>query len=397
MKIVSIVGARPQFIKVAPILRSINTHNRGQSAPIEHMLIHTGQHYDYELSQAFFVDLDLPKPDYNLGIGSGSHGQQTGEMLKQIEQVLLKEKPPLVLVYGDTNSTLAAALAAIKLHIVVAHVEAGLREYDKKIPEEVNRLVAGQVSTLLFCPSRVAVENLRREGFENVAFNGELAPLDGLDSLPPFDLDHPLVINTGDVMYDSVLHNLKLAEKRSNILKRLHLQPKGYALATVHRAENTDDPNHLVNIFSAFDQLAQEGLKVILPLHPRTRKALASVPQGDKLVRNVEVIAPVSYKDMLILEKNAQVILTDSGGMQKEAYWFRVPCVTLRELTGWAETVEAGWNHLVGWKAEHIVKAVHEAKPGDTYEDFYGDGQATERIVETTAQRKVLELNRKRS
>jgi UDP-N-acetylglucosamine 2-epimerase len=397
MKLASIVGARPQFIKVPPILRAIQTYNDRSSNAMEHVLIHTGQHYDYDMSQAFFVDLDLPEPNYNLGVGSGSHGRQTGEMLKQIEKVLLEEQPDLVLIYGDTNSTLAAAIAAIKLRIRIAHVEAGLREYDKRIPEEVNRRLTDHVSSLLFCPSRVAIENLRREGFENIAFDGELAPLDSLEDLSPFDIDHPLVINTGDVMYDSVLYNVRLAEKRSDIFQRLHLGPKEpnklnepyelnkpvpYALATVHRAENTDDPVRLAAIFEALDQLATQNLRVIMPLHPRTMKALAHMSAIENLIRNLEIIDPVPYKDMLMLEKNAQVILTDSGGMQKEAYWLSVPCITLRDVTGWIETVRLGWNTLVGCDPTPIVQAALGARSGLEAVHPYGDGRAAERIVE---------------
>jgi UDP-N-acetylglucosamine 2-epimerase len=320
MKVVNVVGARPQFIKLAPILKAVERHNQQYpNRPIQEILVHTGQHYDYEMSQVFFDELGLKVPDYHLGVGSGSHGYQTGEMLKRIEEVLLKEKPDLVMVYGDTNTTLAGGLAASKLHIPVAHVEAGLRSFNKKMPEEINRVLTDHLSDLLFCLTQTAVENLRREGIEKGVY---------------------LV---GDVMYDAVLLYLDLAERKSEIMERLGLKPKSYALATVHRAENTDQPERLRTIFDGLERVAEEGLSVILPLHPRTRKHLNTLGIHPK---EVQVLDPVSYLDMLVLEKNARVILTDSGGVQKEAFFFRVPCVTLREETEWVETVERGWNTL---------------------------------------------------
>jgi len=394
MKIISVVGARPQFIKVAPILRAITAYNTENSEGIEHLLVHTGQHYDYEMSQAFFVDLDIPAPDYNLQVGSGIHGAQTGDMLKGIEAVLLEEKPDLVLVYGDTNSTLAAALAAVKLHLPVAHVEAGLRDYDKKIPEEVNRLLTDHVSTLLFCPSRTGVENLRQEGYQNIAWGGELAPLEQGDDFPSFGLNHPLVINTGDVMVDALLHNMELAEEHSKILDQLNLEPnesknlEGYALATVHRAENTDDPERLQFIFAALGQLSSGGVPVVIPLHPRTRKVLAKLPQAANLLKGLQIIPPVPYKDMLVLERHAQVVLTDSGGVQKEAFLLRVPCVTMNRTSGWVETVESGLNKLVGADKEKILSAAHVfLRDGPPKVDAtpYGDGHAAERIVNILA------------
>ncbi len=381
VKVVDIVGARPQFIKVAPILRAVQCHNeRHPDSPIHEVLVHTGQHYDYEMSGVFFDDLGLKSPDYHLGVGSGTHGYQTGEMLRRIEEVLLQEKPDLVIVYGDTNSTLAGALAAAKLHIPVAHVEAGLRSFNRRMPEEINRVLTDHISSLLFCPTQTAVENLRREGFTNVLNDGDLIPYP-LDPcpLPP----GPLVINTGDVMYDAVLLYLGLAEERSQILGRMNLRTKEYALATIHRAENTDDPERLKSIFEGLAKIAAEGLTVVLPLHPRTRRALSAF--ASDLLRsatpNLLIIDPVSYLDMLVLEKNARVILTDSGGVQKEAFFFRVPCVTLREETEWVETVEAGWNTLVGCDPERIVQAALEARAGAESAWPYGDGWARERIV----------------
>ncbi len=360
MKIINIVGARPQFIKLAPVLRAIGNHNQIHSSqPIQEVLVHTGQHYDYEMSQVFFEDLGLKSPDYHLGVGSGSHGWQTGEMLKRIEEVLLKEQPDCIMVYGDTNSTLAGALAAAKLHIPVAHVEAGLRSFNKRMPEEINRILTDHVSDLLFCPTKTAVENLKQEGITQG------------------------VHLVGDVMYDAVLMYGDLAEKKSAILNNLNLVPKSYALATVHRAENTDDPNRLSSIFMAFKEIAKKGLSVIVPLHPRTRRALSSLnPNPLPLTPHaLRLIDPVSYLDMLVLEKHAKVILTDSGGVQKEAFFFKVPCVTLREETEWVETVDAGWNVLVGSDPDKIIQAALGACSGEETICPYGDGQSSKLIV----------------
>ncbi|MBC7221581.1 UDP-N-acetylglucosamine 2-epimerase (non-hydrolyzing) [Candidatus Bipolaricaulota bacterium] len=355
MKIADVVGARPQFIKLAPVLKAIERHNRDHpDRPIHEVLVHTGQHYDYEMSQVFFDELGLKAPDYHLGVGSGTHAYQTGEMLKRVEDVLLKEKPDLVMVYGDTNSTLAGALAAAKLHIPVAHVEAGLRSFNRRMPEEINRVLTDHLSDLLFCPTQTAVENLKREGIT-----------EGVHLV-------------GDVMYDAVLQYAELAEAKSEILGRLALKPRSYALATVHRAENTDDPVRLKGIFQGLAALAQEGLPVVVPLHPRTRNALSSLSISQSLPRDLLIIEPVSYLDMLILEKNARVILTDSGGVQKEAFFFRVPCVTLREETEWVETVETGWNTLVGCAPERIVRAALEAQEGIGCAWPYGDGRAVD-------------------
>jgi len=356
MKILDIVGARPQFIKLAPIYKAIELHNREDSqSAIEEVLVHTGQHYDYEMSQIFFDELGLKAPDYHLGVGSGTHGQQTGEMLRRIEEVLLEEKPDLVMVYGDTNSTLAGALATAKLHIPLAHVEAGLRSFNKKMPEEINRVLTDHVSDLLFCPTQTAVENLRREGIEKG------------------------VHLVGDVMYDAVLLYIGLAEKKSKIIEQMGVKPKFYALATIHRAENTDQPRKLQAIFEGLERVAKEGLPVILPLHPRTRKELNTLDIDPK---EVLVLDPLSYLDMLVLEKNARVILTDSGGVQKEAFFFRVPCVTLREETEWVETVETGWNTLVGCDPWRMVQAALETRLGGESVWPYGDGQAAKRILD---------------
>ncbi|MBC7220186.1 UDP-N-acetyl glucosamine 2-epimerase [Candidatus Bipolaricaulota bacterium] len=387
MRLANVVGARPQFIKLAPVLKAIDQHNREHpEAQVEEILIHTGQHYDYEMSQVFFDELGLKAPDHHLGVRSGSHGQQTGEMLKRIEEVLLKEKPDLVAVYGDTNTTLAGALAAAKLHVPVAHVEAGLRSFNRKMPEEINRVLTDHVADLLFCPTETAVQNLKREGFTNIVNDGHLLPLDYAPRTPgdkPRTTRHkPLAINVGDVMYDAVLQYAELAEAKSGILERLKLELRGYALATVHRAENTDDPVRLRAIFQGLVKLAREGLTVVVPLHPRTRNALSSLSlTPDPSPCNLLIIEPVSYLDMLVLEKNARVILTDSGGVQKEAFFFRVPCVTLREETEWVETVEAGWNVLVGGDPERILQAALMAQQGEETTWPYGNGRAAERIA----------------
>jgi len=346
MKVASIVGARPQFIKAAVVSRELRKHH-------QEVLSHTGQHYDENMSAVFFGELEIPEPDYNLGVGAGPQGAQTGEMLKRIEEVLLKERPDMVLVYGDTNSTLAGALAAAKLHTGVAHVEAGLRSFNRRMPEEINRILTDHVSDLLFCPTETAATNLEREGITSG------------------------VHLVGDVMHNSFLHNVEIAERSSAILEKLALAPKGYALATVHRAENTEDEERLGSIFRALDEIGLI-MPVIVPLHPRTRKYL---PAGMAPVR-ARVIEPAPYLDMLVLEKHARVILTDSGGVQKEAYWLRVPCVTLRDETEWVETVEAGWNILVGHNSARIKEAALHPRPDAFRPTVYGNGHAAERILE---------------
>ena len=345
MKIVSIVGARPQFIKAAPVSRQLRRKHK-------QVLLHTGQHYDYGMSQVFFDELDIPVPDLNLGIGSASHGHQTGEMLVGIEKILLEERPDWVLVYGDTNSTLAGALAAAKLHIPVAHVEAGLRSFNRRMPEEINRVLTDHVAELLFCPTQTAVDNLAVEGI--VAG----------------------VHNVGDVMCDAVLHDGALAATRSRILEKLEIQPDTYLLATVHRPRNTDDPDRLRAILEAFESV---GETIIFPAHPRTQEAVAA--QAQRIPPNVRLAEPVGYLDMLQLERQARVILTDSGGVQKEAYLFCVPCITLREETEWVETVQAGWNRLVGADRDRIVAAMRYLQvPGES-PPLFGDGHAAEKVV----------------
>ena len=337
MKLVTIVGARPQFVKAQPVCRAIAEYNQlplGNDARIHEVLVHTGQHYDYEMSQAFFESLQLPTPAYHLGVGSGSHGWQTGEILRMVEEVLDREKPDAVIVFGDTNSTLAGALAAAKLHIPVAHVEAGLRSFNRRMPEELNRILTDHISTLLFAPTETAVQNLRAEGITRGVY---------------------LV---GDVMHEAAMEHVLIATRKSTILKRLGLEPRAYSLATVHRAENTDTCECLRSIVEAFLEIGQKEV-IVWPVHPRTRKNLKEF-RLDEICKghsSPRMLSPVSYLDMLQLEGSARIILTDSGGVQKESRWFHVPCVTLRRETEWIETVEEGWNRLAGNRKESIVEA----------------------------------------
>jgi len=355
VKVLTIVGARPQFIKAAVVSRAL----RGTPG-ISEVLIHTGQHYDDNMSAIFFEELEIPEPDYHLGIGSGSHGVQTGRMLEAVEQVLLQEKPDWVLVYGDTNSTLAGALTAVKLHIPVAHVEAGLRSFNRRMPEEINRVLADHASDLLFAPTLAAVENLRQEGIPEARIH--------------------LV---GDVMYDAALFYGAKAEANSHILERLGIKPKEYILATVHRAENTDDPSRLRAIFGGLMQTAEDW-PVVLPLHPRTRNALTRKGLLSDVERALCVIPPVGYLDMVLLEKRARLVATDSGGVPKETYFYGVPSVILRKETEWVELVEMGWAvavdpisavDIAGALRKHLgAKGSNQCRP-------YGNGQAAEKIV----------------
>ena len=351
MRILTVVGARPQFIKAAPVSRAL------QAASIDEFLVHTGQHYDANMSQIFFDELGIPRPDINLGVGSGPHGRQTGEMLIRLEEVMVTERPDWALVYGDTNSTIAAALAAVKLHIPIAHVEAGLRSFNRDMPEEHNRVLTDHCADLLLCPTQTAVDNLSNEGVTRG------------------------VHLTGDVMYDAALMFGQQARRQSDVLSRLGLESKGYLLATIHRPHNTDYPERLAGILDAFGQL---DAPVILPIHPRTRKKIADLGLDvDELAaRCVRIIDPVGYLDMLLLEQNARLILTDSGGIQKEAYFFQIPCITLRNDTEWWETVEAGWNVLVGWDVDKLLHYARTLSPTGEQPQLFGDGRAANKIAD---------------
>ncbi len=344
-KIISIIGARPQFIKSAVLSKELRKK-------FKEVLVHTGQHYDHNMSPIFFKELSIPNPDYNLGVGSGGHGEQTGKMLIELEKVFAKEKPDMVLVYGDTNSTAAGALAASKMNIPVAHVESGLRSYRRTMPEEINRVVADHLSDLLLCPTETAVINLKKEGITKGVYN------------------------FGDVMYDALLANIKLADQKSKILKTLNLKPKAYFYVTIHRAENTDDKDNLNNIFKAFED---SGKTIILPAHPRTKKMISKFKL--KLAGNIQVIDPVGYLDSLQLQANASRVLTDSGGVQKEAYMLKIPCITLREETEWVETVKDGWNILVGTNKSKIINAISEFKPKESQHNYFGSGNSAYKIT----------------
>lgn len=346
MKIVSIVGARPEFIQAMPVSRAIRADH-------QEILVHTGQHYDYRMSQTFFDELEIPVPDYNLGVGSGSQARQTAEIMVSMEEVLLNEKPDYVIVRGDTNSTLSAGLVASKLGIPFAHIEAGERSFNRHMPEEINRLVVDSLANRHFCVSQAAVQHLQVEGLRDSVFQ------------------------VGDVMLDALLFARPMARARSNVLQRLKLQPQKYSLVTIHRPANTDDPTRLRSILSS---LNQTGEVIILPLHPRTRKVLESLDVH--LNDSVQIIDPVGYFDMLTLEENARLIATDSGGVQREAYYMSIPCLTLRDETEWMATVETGWNKLVGASREMIVENWFNFSPPVEHPPIYGVGNAAQRIAE---------------
>lgn len=353
MKIVTIVGARPQFIKASAFSRAVKRYGG-----VEEVIVHTGQHFDKNMSDIFFEEMEIPTPKYNLEIHSLSHGAMTGRMIEEIEKVLVLEKPDVLLVYGDTNSTLAGALAAKKMHIKVAHVEAGLRSFNMRMPEEVNRILTDRISDYLFCPTDTAVKNLKNEGYANI----------------PCD-----VVRTGDVMYDAALFYAKKAEVSSTVLSDLGVAKNEYILATIHRQENTDDENNLKNIVAALNEI-NARVRVVIPLHPRTRKIL----EQQSITPEFTIIDPVGYIDMVQLTANAKLVMTDSGGLQKEAFFFQKNCVTMREQTEWIELVENGFNVTTGAVKEKILEGFNTMlnKQNDFSVNLYGTGNASAEIVE---------------
>jgi len=370
-KVIHIVGARPQFIKYAAIYHVIAKENLTER--FENVLVHTGQHYDYYMSKVFFDELGINEPNYYLGVGSGSHGEQTAKIMMGIEKILLHENPNLVVVYGDTNSTLGGALAASKLHLPVAHVEAGLRSYNRKMPEEINRVLTDHVSTILLCPTKIAAKNLMKEGFTNLINDGDLIDIKLIDSLK-FDLSDPIVINVGDVMYDLFVRDILKVQNDNKILEKLKLEPKNYWLVTIHRAENTEN-GAFAKICKNISDIIRNDIAVF-PMHPRTKKVYQKFDV--KFSRNIKVIDPVSYHDFLVLLMNSYGVITDSGGVQKEAYWSRVPCITLRDETEWIETIESGWNTLYKNYSHNNSHSFNYELPHPL---FHGDGNASERII----------------
>lgn len=350
-KIVSIIGARPQFIKAAAVSRAFS------KSPIEEIIIHTGQHFDKNMSEIFFEEMQIPQPHYNLQINSLSHGAMTGRMIEEIEKVLQKENPDAVLIYGDTNSTIAGALAAKKLHIKVIHVEAGLRSFNMEMPEEINRILTDRISDFLFCPTETAVKNLMKEGFEN------------------FDCK---IINSGDVMQDAALYYAQFSKDKSSITNDLNLQDKKFVLGTFHRQENTDNLENLSEIIRALNEI-NKSVPVIIPLHPRTKKII----QQNNLKPQFTIIEPVGYFDMIELLKNCQLVMTDSGGLQKEAFFFQKHCITMRDQTEWTELIENGFNVLTGADFTLITNAFHDfyTKESDFSIGLYGNGNASEIII----------------
>lgn len=374
LKILTVIGARPQIIKASAISRAIRTHFSGE---IREVLVHTGQHYDQQMSKVFFEELQIPKPDFNLGIGSGSHGIQTAGMISGIEDLLLTEKPDFLVVYGDTNSTLAAAVAGSKLHVPIAHIEAGLRSFNKSMPEEINRVLCDHTSTLLFSPTQIGVNNLIKEGFS-------------INNDAPYSADNPGIFNVGDVMYDNSLFFSELVEKQSDILKRIHLKPEQFVLCTVHRPQNVDDTFSLKNIMKALIDIADSGMHIVFPLHPRTRKQLEKTFEGNpweslQTNPNIHLLKPVSFLDMICLQKNSKMIITDSGGIQKEAFFFGKPCIILRPETEWVEIIDKGAGILCNSEPLRILNAYqhfqqYKIPPTD---GVYGNGDAARKILLT--------------
>jgi len=348
IKFLCIVGARPNFIKIAPLFEEFKKYKR-----IKPILVHTGQHYDFKMSRLFFQELKIPKSDYNLKVGSGSHAWQTAKIMERLEPVILKEKPDLVIVVGDVNSTLAGALVAAKLHIPIAHIEAGLRSFDISMPEEINRKVVDHLSQFLFCPTKKAVDNLKKEGIKKGVYN------------------------VGDIMYDIFLKKIKEIKNNSEILEKNNLKLNKYYLLTLHRPQNVDNFKNLITILKVLKKSKEE---FIFPVHPRTKKQFKKIAKYK--FKNIKFIDPVGYFDMLVLEKSAKKIITDSGGIQKEAYWLKVPCITLRNITEWVETVKSGWNILVGNNEKKIINAIKKFNPCKRkHYNYFGNGNAAKKIV----------------
>ena len=375
MKIIlTVIGARPQIIKASALSRAIETKF---STQLTQLIVHTGQHYDENMSNVFFEELGIPVPNYNLAVGSSSHATQTAKIMEGIESLIEKEKPDAVLVYGDTNSTIAASLAASKIGTPVIHVEAGLRSYNKSMPEEINRILCDHTSTLLFCPTNNGIKNLAKEGFD-------------LSEREKADIDHPIVYECGDIMYDNSMHFSQLSDEKSNVLKDNNLKSEGYILVTIHRNANTDEAENLNGIFSALIQIQETtNLELVLPLHPRTRKMMDSLLKPEiakKLSENkaFKIIDPAGFLDIIALEKNSRMIITDSGGLQKEAFFFQKPCVILRPQTEWIEIVENGNAILTAADESKIIAATIELlnKKDFSYPNLFGDGKSAEFIAQ---------------
>ena len=387
MKIITIIGARPQIIKAAALSRAIRNH---YSDRIQEVIVHTGQHYDDNMSQVFFDELQIPRPDYNLHVGSASHGVQTARMTEGIEALLIKEQPDFIVLYGDTNSTLAGAVAAAKIHVPIVHIEAGLRSFNKAMPEEINRIVCDHCSTLLFTPTKAGLENLKREGFpiddSGVSTGSTTAPT----------IDNPKVYHCGDIMYDNSLYFADIAEEKTDIIQRLELAGKPFILATIHRDSNTDHPERLNAIFSALIRLSKE-CQVVLPLHPRTSKLLKtnldeSLQKQLFASERIHLIPPVSFLEMIALERHALLVMTDSGGVQKESYFFKKPCIILRPETEWVEIVETGNAILVDADEARIMQAWQHFKgnPPTMFPEIFGNGHAAEFMLDKIISCKVL-------
>lgn len=372
IKIVTIIGARPQIIKAAALSRAIKNK---YSKQLKEIIVHTGQHYDANMSQVFFDELGIPAPDYNLNVGSGGHGSQTAAMITGIEEILIKEKPNAIVLYGDTNSTLAGALAAIKIHVPVVHIEAGLRSFNKAMPEEVNRIMCDHVSSFLFSPTKTGLNNLIKEGFKS-------------ETLPPYNANNPKIYHCGDVMYDNSLFFSEVAESKTSILEKLKLQKNKFILATIHRNNNTDEPRRLNALFKALNDICKESkVDVVLPLHPRTAKLLETNLDKNlyseiKSNSQFKICGPATFLEMVSLEKNCKLVMTDSGGVQKEAFYFEKPCVILRPETEWVELVECGTAIIADANEEKIKSAFEELnnKTDLKFPRLYGNGQAAEFI-----------------